>query len=261
MRPVLVARRRRHLRHPRRPAHHRGRCRPSDIHAIGMEEVTEKLPAEYAEVGGAAVRDRRPGRRARPPAHRPVAPLRRRRGDHGRRRRGAGLGHGRSWATGSAGCPSHRAPSSRCPSSWPPTPRRLLLPSRRRRVPARHLLRQHPPAGQQGPLRDGVHRLPRGHPGPPPAAGHRHRADRRAPLPALLAVQHRLRRGLGPVRRAPGRGDGAVPPRPRPHRHAGRRLDPGLPAGRRHRPARPGLEPVGRRSSSWPPTPRCRSRR
>ncbi len=119
----------------------------------------------------------------------------------------------------------------------------LLLPPGRRRLPARHVLRQHRRPEPQEPVRDGIGRLPRGHPRPPSAAGHRHRAGRGPGLPAPGPRQHRLRRGLGPLRRAPGRRDGPLHRRPRADRDAGRRLLAVLPAGGRHRSARPRLEP------------------
>ena len=56
-------------------------------------------------------------------------------------------------------------------------------------------------------------------------------------------AQQRLRRGLGALHRAPGRRDGPLLQRRRPDGHVRRRLDARVPAGRRHRAARAGLEP------------------
>ena len=61
----------------------------------------------------------------------------------------------------------------------------------------------------------------------------------------------RLLRGLGALHRAARRRDGPLLRRSRPLRHALVRRLARLPAGGRHRAARPGLDPAARRSTSW----------
>ena len=70
-----------------------------------------------------------------------------------------------------------------------------------------------------GHLRAGVDGLPRGHPRPPPADRDRERAPGRAGVPQAHP-QRGVRRGLGPVHRAPRRRDGALHRRRRPDGHA-----------------------------------------
>ena len=70
-------------------------------------------------------------------------------------------------------------------------------------------------------------------------------AQELADLPAFRRHlrPHRVRRGLGPLHRAPRRRDGPLLRRPRPDRHAELRRLAGLAPGRRHRHARHGLDP------------------
>ena len=92
-------------------------------------------------------------------------------------------------------------------------------------------------------------RLPRGDPRSPPP-------DRRSPrssraCPTFRATDgDRVRRRMGPVHRAPRRRDGSLHRRPRADGHPVVRLVAGGPARRRHRHARPGLEPRTRRSTT-----------
>ena len=100
-----------------------------------------------------------------------------------------------------------------------------------------------PPTRALGPLRAGGDGVPRGHPGPPPPARHRRRAHRRPELPQA--------RSSTPTPRAGGSTPSGWPTRwastPRPLDRLGmltHGLDARLPPRRRHRPARPGLEPA-----------------
>ena len=65
-----------------------------------------------------------------------------------------------------------------------------------------------------------------------------------------------VRRGLGALHRAALRRDGALQPRGRPDGDVRCRLDARVPAGRRHRAARAGLEPGAGGRRTWSPTPR-----
>ena len=107
-----------------------------------------------------------------------------------------------------------------------------------------HLLRQHLRPAVPDVLAPRGDDLPRGDPGPPlpdRARGREHGAQQ---LPALrLALRRRrVRRGLGPVRRAPRRRDGPLPQRGRALRDARRPGLAGRPARRRHGHARPPLD-------------------
>ena len=181
---------------------------------------------------------RRPRRDLLQASLRRQPPLRGRAVDRGRLRAGAGQGgrrHGRLV----------RAPPQgrvRGPGDTG-GPARLLLPARRRRQPARHVLHQHLEPGRLAPLRGRGHVVPRGHPGPPPAAGDRRGARRHRPVPQAHPRQC-LCRGMGAVHRAPRRRDGALLGLVGADRHAVRRLDAGQQARRRHRPARPRVEPA-----------------
>ena len=217
---------------------------PEELHEIGLHEVTEDLPAQYRALGRRAVRHRRPRPRSSTTSSttRTCATATATRSST--TPAGASTTPPRPWATGSASCP--QAPVRAHPDPRLPRRRRaggVLHAPGPRRQPARRVPRQPPRAHQPGPRRDGVDRLPRGHPRPPPAARHRQRADRPPGVPPPVVGPHRLRRGLGALHRAAGRGDGPLPDRHRPPRHAGQRLVAGLPAGGRHRPARHGLDP------------------
>ena len=148
------------------------------------------------------------------------------------------------WATGSASCPQ-------APCVLTPIPDYLAAdapaayytpPAPDGSRPGEYHVNLHEPT-ERGPGRDGIDRLPRSDPRPPPPARHRQRADRPARVPPPLVGPHRLRRGLGALHRAAGRGDEPLPDRHRPPRHVGQRLVAGLPPGGRHRPARHGLDP------------------
>ena len=127
---------------------------------------------------------------------------------------------------------------------------RLLLPARRRRLAARHLLRQCRRPAEPVPLEPRHHDLPRGRPGPPFPDRARDGAAVTARLPASRRASRRvlLRRGLGPLLGAPGRRARPVPERGgalRDARRAG--LARGAP-GRRHRDPR---APQGSRVGRW----------
>ena len=111
---------------------------------------------------------------------------------------------------------------------------RVLQPADAGRQPAGHLLREPARHDDAAEARDGDGRLPRGRAGPPlpdrDPAGARGRAD----LPEVRLLR-RLRRGLGPLRRAPRQGRGPLHRpdaglRPPAERDAAR-----LPPRRRHR--------------------------
>ena len=138
---------------------------------------------------------------------------------------------------------------------------RLLPAAGGGRQPARQLLHQHDAARDAAALRGGGARVPRGGARPPPPDRDRPGARRPAGVPpargATAFVEgwglytERLSRRDGPLLRRLDRfGDPLV-----------RRLA-GLPARRRHRAARDGLEPQARRSGSWSstrPSPRTTS--
>ena len=136
---------------------------------------------------------------------------------------------------------------------------RLLLPARDRRLAAGDLLRQRlrPAEPQVHQARDddvsrgGARSSLPDHPrdGEP--------APQHLPPPRRPDGRGCLRRGLGPVQRAPRRRDGAVPRRARAVRDARRAGVAGGPAGRGHRTPRASLatRPVDRSSSR---TPGCR---
>ena len=120
---------------------------------------------------------------------------------------------------------------------------RLLLRAAQGRQPRRGVLHERLRARGLGPLRDREHQLPRGDPGPSPAARDRRGARRRPGVPQ--AGLHRgVRRGLGALHRAARRRDGALLHAARPDRDARRGLDAGLPAGRGHGHARARVEPA-----------------
>ena len=96
----------------------------------------------------------------------------------------------RPWGSGSGACPRARATSRRSRGARRRRPGRLLLPARRRRVPARHLLRQHPRRRRAQPVRHRLGGVPRGHPGSPPAAGHRQRARPACPAFQRFSFGH-----------------------------------------------------------------------
>ena len=100
-----------------------------------------------------------------------------------------------------------------------------------------------------GPLPDRGDLVPRGDPGAPPPARDLDRADRRPGVPQAR-LHRRLRRGLGPLQRAARGRDGPLLHAAGPDGDARGRLDAGLPARRRHRDARPRLEPAARRSTT-----------
>ena len=214
-----------------------------ELHAIGMDEVTGSLPAEFAEVGG-----RQFGTDDLPTIFGRLlddADLRYRDGDeiiaHAAACLDAATAAMGDWfgILPEAPCvltpvPDYLAADAPAAYYTPPAPDG----SRPGRVP-RQPARPHRPR----PGRDRVDRLPRGDPRPPPAARHRLRAHRPARVPPPVVGPHRVRRGLGALHRAAGRRDGPLRERPRPARDAGQRRVAGLPAGRRHRPARPGLDP------------------
>ena len=79
-------------------------------------------------------------------------------------------------------------------------------------------------------------------------------------LPQVHDLQ-RLRRGLGALHRAPRRRDGPLHQPARTARHAHHGLDARLPPGRRHRPARDGLEPAAGRRLHGRELPAQRGRR
>ena len=156
---------------------------PGELHAVGMAEVTEALPAEYAEVGGRqfGTNDLQAifARLVDDPA------LRYRDGDEIMAHAGACLEAARAamgdWfgITPQAPCvltpvPDYLAPDS--PSAYYATPDGS-------RPGEYHVnLRGHGPwAG-----RDRGHGLPRGHPRAPPPARHRHRAHGPARLPPAV---------------------------------------------------------------------------
>ena len=116
-------------------------------------------------------------------------------------------------------------------------PVRLLLPADDRRVPARHLLREHVRPAVAHLLEARHHDLSRGRARPSLPDRARDGAPGPAGVPAARVApgRRRVRRGLGPVRRAPRRRDGPVPQRGRALRDARRDGLAGGPAGRRHR--------------------------
>ena len=115
------------------------------------------------------------------------------------------------------------------------------------RLAARDLLRQHHEARAAQPAHRRGGRVPRGGAGPPLPA------DDRPGLagPHLVRRRRATRRtrGLGPLRRAARRGDGALLRRRRPARHARDRRDARCAPRRRHRPARARLDRASGRST------------
>ena len=132
----------------------------------------------------------------------------------------------------------------------------LLLPARHRRVPGRHLLRQHRRPLVVGPVRARGDGVPRGSAGPPPPARDRLGAARHDAGVPQARAQLGVRRGLGSLHRAALRRDGSLLGVGRPDGDVQRRLDACLPAGRRHRPARARAGAASRRSTTWSPTRR-----
>ena len=198
---------------------------------MGLDEV-DRAAGRVRRGRGPPVRHHRSRRDPRPAPRRPVAPLPDGRRDHDRRPRrlrvGAG-GHGRLVRPPAR---RRRATIEAVPDALAAdSPMAYYFPPARRRLPAAACTSSTPtsPANKARYETASIafHEAIPGH--------HLQLAiaTELTGLPAfqrLLPGEHRLRGGLGPLRRAAGRRDGPLPRRPRPDRHAGRRLA-GGPAG------------------------------
>ena len=122
---------------------------------------------------------------------------------------------------------------------------RLLSARRHRRHAPRRVLRQHLQARDAAALRGRGARLPRVGPRPPHPDRARAGADRAARVPQARG-RHRVRRGVGALRRGARRRAGPVQGRARTSRAAQLRRLARQPPGRGHRHPRHGLEPRAR---------------